>query len=151
VSALPAFLTSRISTGAEDECWEWTGFIGSKGYGTVYLPVGTETSEYVPRGRMLMAHRLVYSMLVKPIPAGLQIDHLCRVRKCVNPAHMEPVTQRENILRGVGVTAINAAKTHCIHGREFTSENTPSSRRGDRQCRQCTNERMRARRRAVAS
>jgi len=67
-------------------------------------------------GRKWQAHRLVYELSGRTIPDGLQIDHLCRVRLCVNPEHLEPVTVKENVLRGVGPSAINARKTACIRG-----------------------------------
>lgn len=75
------------------------------------------------------------------MPAGLGLDHLCRVRRCVNPAHLEPVTDRVNILRGQAPSAVNAAKTHCIRGHPFNSVNTywfteTNGTRG-RQCRTC--------------
>lgn len=71
------------------------------------------------------AHRVVYETLLNTIiPDNLDLDHLCRVPSCVNPAHMEPVTRRVNTLRGVGPAAINAAQTHCVHGHEFSLSNT---------------------------
>lgn len=91
------------------DCWIWTAAIDRGGYG---------------RYKHKAAHRVSYELLVGPIPQGLDLDHLCRVRACVNPSHLEPVTRRENLLRGDTVTARNAAKTHCIHGHEFTHENT---------------------------
>jgi hypothetical protein len=74
---------------------------------------------------------------VGKIPEGLQIDHLCRVRECANPAHLEAVTCRENLLRGDTVTAHNANKTHCVNGHEYTPENTAITRDGCRRCRIC--------------
>ena len=110
-----------------DACWEWTGAT-SGGYG--YLR---------QRGINHLAHRLIYELLVGPIPDGLVIDHLCRNRSCVNPGHLEPVAFQENVLRGTGVTAENAAKTHCKHGHEFTAANTiPATALGGRKCRSCT-------------
>ena len=96
-----------------DECWYWTAVTNPDGYGQ--LRIGR---------KMVLAHHLSYEHFVGPIPKGLQLDHLCRVRGCVNPRHLEPVTQRENILRGVGIAALNAKKTHCKNGHEFTPENT---------------------------
>lgn len=108
-------------------CWLWTGAIHPTGYGQMRTP-GTRVST--------SAHRVVYESLVEPIAPGLVLDHLCRIRACVNPDHLEPVTHRVNLLRGVGINATNAAKTHCKHGHEFTPENT--YRYGNkRQCRTC--------------
>lgn len=128
-----------------DSCWLWTGAI-VRGYG-VFTPV-------IP-GPLLRAHRYSYELLVGPIPDGLQIDHLCRTPLCVNPAHLEPVTPRENTLRGNTFQAKNLAKTHCVNGHEFTPENTllrkPSPRlpNGGRWCRTCCREKMRRRRAAA--
>lgn len=109
-----------------DECWEWTGARNAYGYGVFKLD-----------GRVVMAHRFSYEAEVGLIPDGLQLDHLCRVRHCVNPAHLEPVTSRENLLRGSTITAANAAKTHCKRGHEFTPENTYVDKKGRRDCRAC--------------
>jgi hypothetical protein len=83
-------------------------------------------------GRPLAAYRVAYILLVGPIPEGLQLDHLCRVASCVNPAHLEPVTQQENIRRQL------AAITHCPKGHEYTPENTGHDRHGGRYCRICS-------------
>lgn len=107
-----------------EDCWLWRGYLVS-GYG-----------QFNADNKAFMAHRYAYEMLVGPIPPGLQLDHLCRVRNCVNPAHLEPVTVRENVLRGVGITAQFARATHCINGHEFTPENTGSQGKG-RYCRTC--------------
>ncbi len=110
-------------------CWVWTGKLSTGargGYG--HLRIGNSNPP---------AHRVAYELLVGPIPAGLVIDHLCRNRACVNPAHLEPVTNRENLLRGVGAPASHARKTHCIHNHEFTPENTRLGLNGRRQCRTC--------------
>jgi len=94
-------------------CWLWTDKLTDDGYGR--LRVGK---------RRPMAHRAVYEALVEPIPAGLTIDHLCRVRHCVNPDHLEPVTLLENLLRGTNITTLNRAKTRCKHGHRFSPSNT---------------------------
>ncbi|MFD7016051.1 HNH endonuclease signature motif containing protein [Streptomyces sp. NPDC059928] len=79
---------------------------------------------------------MAYELLVGPIPAGLHLDHLCRVRRCVNPAHLEAVTCAENLRRGTSFAAVNSAKTECVHGHPFDEENTYFSRR-QRDCRTC--------------
>ena len=111
-----------------DGCWEWKYGFTSKGYGQANYD-----------GKHGTAHRIVYQLLVGPIPKGLFLDHLCRNRKCVRPEHLEPVTSRENNLRSTGPAAVNAAKSHCKYGHEFTPENTKSkpSRPNSRICRTC--------------
>lgn len=108
-----------------DSCWLWTGAKNSSGYGRVRKA-----------GRDLAAHRLAYEEMIGPIPHGLQLDHLCRVRSCVNPTHLEPVTGRTNILRSTSFAAQNAAKRACTRGHQFTSENTYLFA-GRRHCRAC--------------
>jgi hypothetical protein len=81
-------LMAKIATQADD-CWLWTGCVGDGGYGQVTIAQ-----------RRHKAHRAVYELLVGPIPEGLDLDHLCRVRRCVNPDHLEPVTRSENLRRG---------------------------------------------------
>ena len=87
------------------------------------------------------AHKVVWERLRGPVPDGLVLDHLCRNRACVNPDHLEPVTQRVNSLRGVGAAAQQARKTHCKYGHEYTSENTQLyiNQHGNvsRQCKVC--------------
>jgi len=108
-------------------CWVWQGSIGSvTGYGHL---------------GPFMAHRFAYELLVGPIPAGMQIDHLCRIRACVNPEHLEVVTPRTNYLRGISPPALNARKTHCLRGHEYTVENTGRSRQGWRFCKACVSAR----------
>lgn len=116
-------------------CWDWPGAIRKEaGYGVVQANLDD-------RGfRTWAAHRAVYTVLVGPVASATELDHLCRNRKCVNPAHLEPVSSRENCLRGVGILAVNAKKTHCKHGHEFTRENTmivPTVCGTGRKCRQC--------------
>lgn len=120
----------------EDGCWGWTGSPNGNGYGHARVD-----------GKTYVAHRYVYQSTVGPIPEGLQLDHLCRNRMCVNPSHLEPVTHRENVLRGQGHAAINARKTHCSCGLPL------EFRYGQRLCYPCLlaycKERKRARRRSL--
>ena len=81
---------------------------------------------------MALAHRVAYELQVGPIPVGLQLDHLCRVRSCVNPAHLEPVTSAENTRRG-----LRAMKTHCPQGHPYAGENLLIRPTGQRRCRTC--------------
>lgn len=109
-------------------CVEFTGCT-DRGYGLVRTPLGVRK-----------AHRVMWELMVGPIPDGKVLDHLCRNRGCVNPAHLEVVTQGENVLRGIGPVAVNARKTHCKNGHEFTEENTIIRREGWRGCRTCSRE-----------
>jgi hypothetical protein len=109
-------------------CILWTGDCTNAGYGR--LTVGY-------RGKRTLAHRYAYERVNGPVPDGLQLDHLCRTRCCVNVAHLEPVTQRENILRGVSPAARHAKKAKCEHGHAFTRANTYRTARGTRVCRKC--------------
>ena len=114
-------------------CWLWTGAIDRKtGYGRCWY-----------QRRLRLVHRLVYEVTVGPIPDGLTIDHLCRNRACVNPDHLEPVSMRENVLRGIGYTAEKARQTHCKRGHPFDLVNTYRMPSGGRDCRICGRERKR--------
>ncbi len=119
---LPKRFWSKATPDPASECWLWTAARYPNGYGTIRID-GTP-------GRMVSAHRLAYEKLIGPIPEGLEIDHLCRQRSCVNPAHLEPVTHAENVRR------MGAAITHCKRGHEFTPENT-RRHEGRRRCRAC--------------
>lgn len=119
-------------------CWLWAAGKDRYGYG-----------QFSVAGHLVKTHRLAYELLVGPIPAGLQIDHLCRVRSCVNPDHMEPVSCRENVLRGAGVTAVNATKTKCPSSHEYSVANTYIYPDGSRKCLECNRLRSRERRRRL--
>jgi hypothetical protein len=134
-TALEDRFWKKVAVGGRDECWLWQGATAN-GYGRAYSRV--RDGKYFVDG----AHRIAYELTNGPIPDGLQIDHLCRNRLCVNPTHLEVVTQRENLLRGETIPARRAAQTHCVNGHEFTPENTYRRKEdGVRQCRACNRER----------
>jgi hypothetical protein len=110
----------------ETGCWNWAGYATpDTGYGKISID-----------GRAYYAHRVYYERHVGPIAPGLTIDHLCRNRRCVNPAHLEAVTRGENTLRGESTSGINLRKTHCPKGHPLSGENLYECR-GRRQCRTC--------------
>lgn len=113
-------------------CWLWAGPLDGKGYGMLRLKAESDG-----RRPSVRAHRFSYELHKGPIPGGLVLDHLCRVRSCCNPDHLEPVTTRENILRGHSLFAQRARQTHCHNGHEFTEANTKISSKGGRTCRTC--------------
>jgi len=132
-------IASRVVAG-EGGCWIWTGKQQSQsrgGYGRIRHD-----------GRTLAAHRVSYEAFIEPIPTGLQIDHLCRNTRCVNPYHLEPVTARENTLRGDTLPAMRAAVTHCPRGHAYDEENTYVWR-GMRFCKECKRAEIRTRRKRV--
>jgi HNH endonuclease len=109
----------------DSECWLWVGHIAKTGY-----------AAFGGQKWAGLAHRFSYVTFVSEIPKGLQLDHLCRIRHCVNPDHLEAVTPQVNTLRGNTSAAKNAAKTHCHRGHPFNSENTYMWA-GKRCCRAC--------------
>ncbi len=111
-----------------DTCWNWTAYKNTKGYGRFA----------VEASRQVLAHRLAWEWENGPVPDGLELDHLCRNRACVNPDHLEPVTHTENVRRSA------AARTHCRNGHPFDEGNTALSQ-GHRRCRTCRNAAERAR------
>ncbi len=115
-----------------DYCWLWVGRLEG-GYGRTKV-VGVHWP----------AHRVIYTLLVGPIPEGLVLDHLCRVRHCVRPAHLEPITEAENIRRG-RAGRNHASKTHCPQGHAYSTANTQHVQ-SERHCRTCKRERARQRR-----
>ena len=135
---------TKVDKDGPGGCWLWTGATSTVGYGKV---LGAE-------GRLVTAHRVAYEFLVGPIPEGCELDHLCRNRACVNPAHLEPVTGYENIMRGESVSAKNKRKTHCKRGHPLSGVNLylrPCRGRLARQCKACGNLLRRHRREAVAA
>lgn len=124
-------------------CRVWVGSGNGIGYGTLSVD-----------GRTVYAHREAYAVAFGPIPDGMVVDHLCRNRACINPHHMELVTNAENIRRGVSPSAINRRKTHCKRGHRFDAENTYRDPNGGRYCKECKrmhNRNWRARRSARKS
>lgn len=114
---------------ADGDCWEWTGTIDRAGY-----------PRFWTGQKLVMAHRAIWELLVGPLDETL--DHLCRVRHCVNPDHLEPVPQAVNALRGFGPPAQNARKTHCKHGHPFDEDNTYFEGAW-RRCRTCNRNKVR--------
>jgi len=110
-------------------CWLWAASLNYAGYGQFWIS-----------GRMIFAH----SFLIGLAPMGLQWDHLCRIRHCIRPNHLEPVTGRVNTLRGDTIASRNAMKSHCPKGHPY-DENTWRDKKGRRGCRACARERMRTR------
>lgn len=126
-------------------CWMWLAQINKEtGYGCFWIE-----RDVVGNNVNAQAHRVSYELVVGPIPKGLQLDHLCRVRKCVCPSHLEPVTSTENTQRGdLSINGwVNREKDFCLRGHPFDEKNTkvvPSKygTKQSRQCRACTNLRM---------
>lgn len=107
-------------------CWLWVAGLGGNGYGVFWNGVNRE-----------VAHRFSYKLYKGPIPDDLELDHLCRMRCCVNPEHLEPVTSAINVLRGMGTGAIYARRTHCERGHLMLGDNLRIKSDGTRQCVQC--------------
>lgn len=126
---LPNFLEARISPEPNSGCWLWTGRLSSRGY--ALTRVGTKT---------VRAHRVIYELFKGPIPKGLEPDHTCKLKGCVNPEHLEPVTHQINVQRGqLGATtkARCVAITHCPRGHEYTTANTSIIMNRGYACRNC--------------
>jgi hypothetical protein len=131
---LPVLIFRRARVDEASGCWVWTGAKNALGYGLASKP-GIK--------RQFRAHRVAYELLRGPIPDGLVIDHKCRNPSCVNPDHLEPVTQGENVKRGRAGWQ-NKIKTHCVNGHEFTAENTITRNGSHRDCRACRTARLQA-------
>lgn len=123
-------LLEKVSVPKSGGCWLWTGHVNNRGYGRI--GVGFDVK---------YAHRVSYELSKGRIPDGLQLDHLCRVRRCINPQHLEPVTNRENGYRGESVCSKNKRKTHCPQGHPYDLSNTYVRPSGHRECRMCIKKR----------
>ncbi len=143
IKTLTRFL-SKVSK-CENGCWIWTSTLNNKGYARLFV-----------NRKPILMHRWAYVFYKGTIPKGTELDHLCRVPRCVNPDHLEPVTHRENILRGNAPAAIHARVTHCPEGHPYSEANTYIRKKnGSRNCRICktkrtiaSNRRMQALRKA---
>lgn len=112
-------------------CWLWSGHIRKDGYGATWIG----SRPYAP-------HRLMYSVAFGDPPEGTVLDHLCRVRNCCNPGHLEAVSSAENLRRGVGWAGRKSQQTHCVNGHELGGDNLYITPAGNRQCRTCRKERQ---------
>lgn len=123
LETLPERFWAKV--GKTETCWLWEACKNEAGYGLINV-----------EGRSRLSHRIAYEMLVGPIPDGLHLDHTCRVRHCVNPAHLEPVTNAENTRRGMW-----GNRQTCDKGHAYTVENVYiHPQRGTRMCRTCLRE-----------
>lgn len=125
--------TPEMNTG----CWLWTGVVRKDGYGQINMPLNGM------KKRTRMAHLFAYEAFVGEVPDRLELDHLCRMRCCVNPDHLEPVTRKENVRRVVSPCAQQMAKTHCPKGHPYSGDNLYQTSYS-RYCRACTVEKRAA-------
>lgn len=119
-------------------CWEWLGSKTPNGYAQFHVRLRDG------RWSSTVGHRIAYEWEHGLIPDGVVLDHLCRNRGCVNPAHLEAVDDRTNILRGTGFAARHARKTHCPAGHPYSEKHSYIDKRGMRHCRTCDAIRQRA-------
>lgn len=113
-------------------CWLWLGALNSQGYGNFRIRKGSDGT--------VLAHVFAYQLLVGPIPEGKESDHVCRIRRCIRPSkrHVEMVSHRTNMLRGLGASGMNARRTHCKHGHRYTKISSYYRPKKGRVCRLCT-------------
>lgn len=112
-------------------CWSWKAYVNRGGYGVFTI-----------NRHKILAHRVAFELVRGHISEGLVIDHLCRNRACVNPSHMEPVTQKTNVLRGGGIAAQFAKRTSCVNGHRWSKDNLykTTGKRTGRTCGACGRE-----------
>lgn len=127
MSALDRF-QAKYESVTESGCWIWTASLDLNGYG-----------QFSYKGKRHAAHRVSYELFKGPAPT--ELDHICRVRCCVNPDHLEGVTHHVNLMRGRSFSAVNAQKTHCPHGHLLAGGNLHIRPNGKRQCRSCIKQR----------
>src|SRR6478736_10003428 len=135
---LEARFWSKVDVGSPLQCWGWKGRLSGKGYGQFDMP----------DGRQARSHRIAYALKKGEIPIGMVVDHICRTRHCCNPSHLRAVSNAENVLSGIGVTADNSRKTHCLNGHELSGWNL-MPKVGGRECRRCAYDRDNARKRKL--
>ena len=126
-------ILKHIVTDEATGCWLWQGDSVTGGYGRTSVD-----------GRKWLSHRAAYTAWVGPIPEGLTIDHLCKRPACCNPQHLEPVTMKENTMRGNSFSRINAEKTTCKNGHALAGDNLYTYKDGRRDCRMCMEARGKA-------
>ena len=125
---------TKVNKDALNKCWLWTAGVSLEGYG-----------RFSVNRQPTYAHRISYAFAKGDIPTGMELDHLCRNRICVNPEHLEVVTHQENVLRGVSPAALHRAQTSCVHCHPFYDSNTITLRNGGSDCRTCARTRERNR------
>jgi HNH endonuclease len=133
MTALEERFWAKVARKGPDECWPWTAYCVPRGYG-----------QFSVAGRLVKAHTFAYELGHGPIPEGLEPDHLCRNPPCCNPAHLEPVTHRENVRRGDSPAGHHARAAQCPKGHPYDAENTQNDR-GGRRCATCHRDQERLR------
>lgn len=139
-------LLARIAVDPDTGCWIWQGYIHPRsGYG--FMGIGSKLDG---SRRLYPTHRVAYEAMVGPIPDRFDVDHLCRVRACCCPDHLEAVTHQENCRRGdCGKNNGHGDKTHCPHGHPYSGPNLTITKRGRRTCKACARERARRKKAAA--
>lgn len=130
VAMMPYAETFWLKVEKTSTCWLWAASLSYKGYGQFHAVVDG-------RRRSVPAHRVSFVLAGGTLSQGMVLDHICRNRQCVNPDHLREITAAQNVLIGIGITAVNARKTACVNGHPYTEENTLRDGRGHRRCRAC--------------